>query len=105
MIADVMIADVMIASCLIRYAHADVFLSLPLWARKIAELGNHTMAPNHGLDGVSDYPTFDCLPHQPRWRERLPNPLCTHDVRLFLLTTASVPFPTGELLPDPLNMR
>ena len=40
-----------------RYAHADVFLSLPLWARKIAELGNHTMAPNHGLDGVSDYRT------------------------------------------------
>ena len=28
-----------------------------MWARKIAELGNHTMAPNHGLDGVSDYPT------------------------------------------------
>ena len=29
-----------------------------MWARKIAELGNHTMAPNHGLDGVSDYPTL-----------------------------------------------
>lgn len=47
----------------ILYAHADTFLNLPLWARKIAQYGNHTMMPSSGLDGTNYAPTPSaCVP-------------------------------------------
>jgi hypothetical protein len=47
----------------ILYAHADVFLNLPLWSRLTAELGNETISPGEGLDGVNYRPTPSaCVP-------------------------------------------